>query len=62
MVNESRFEIGIKPFMRGSRQFLVKLVLFQLDGVGHPQDSAMPSLFLGPRGSTLGLSIDVEFV
>ena len=62
MINESSFEIGIKPVMGGSRQVLVKLVLFQLDGRGHPQDSAMPSFFLGSRGSILGLSIDVEFV
>ena len=62
MVNESSFEIGIKPVIEGSRQVLAKLVLFQLDGNGHPQDSAMPSFFLGSRGSILGLSIDVEFV
>ena len=51
MVNESSFEIGIKPVMGSSRQVLVKLVLFQLDGSGHSQDSAMSSFFLGSRGS-----------
>ena len=62
MVNESSFEIGIKSVMGVSRQVLLKLVLFQLDGHGQPQDRAMPSFFLGSRGSILGLSIDVEFV
>ena len=62
MVNESSFEIGINPVMGGSRQVLVKLVLFELDGHGHPKHGAMPSFFLGSRGSILGLSIDVEFV
>ena len=62
MLNESSFDIGIRPIMGGSRQVLVKLVLFQLDGRGHSQDSAMPSFFLGSRGSIIGLSIDVEFV
>ena len=39
---------------------MVKLVLFQLDGCGHPRDGAIPSFFPGSRGSILGLSIDVE--
>ena len=59
MVNDSSFEIGRKSVMGGSRQ--VKLVLFQLDGLGQPQHDAMPNFFLGSRGSILGISIDVEF-
>ena len=48
--------------MGGHRRVLVKLVLFQLDGHGHPQDCAKPNIFPTSRGSILGLSIDVEFV
>ena len=62
MLNENSFQVGKKPVMGGSRQVLVKLVLFQLDGRGHPQDSAMPSFFPDSKSSILGLSIDVEFV
>ena len=31
--------------MKGSRQVLVKVVLFQLRGRGHPQDDARPNFF-----------------
>ena len=34
------FEIGRISFMRGSTQFLAKVVLFQLSGRGHPQGDA----------------------
>ena len=62
MVNESSFEIGSKSVVGGYRRVLVKLMLFQFDGRGHPQDCAKPNLFAASRGSILGLSIDVEFV
>ena len=48
--------------MVGSKQFLVKLVLFHLDGCDHPQDGAIPGFFPGLRGFISGLSIDLEFV
>ena len=48
--------------MEGSRQVLVKVMLFQLREHVHPQDSATPSFFNESRGSLLVLSIDVSFV
>ena len=48
--------------MEGSRQVLVKVMLFQLRERVHPQDSAMPSFFYESRSSVLLLSIEVSFV
>ena len=48
--------------MRGSRRVLVKVVLFQLRGRGHPQDRAMPNFFPDSKSSILGLSNEVSFV
>ena len=48
--------------MRGSRRVLVKVLLFQLDGRGHPQDDATPSFFPDSKNSILGLSNEVSFV
>ena len=48
--------------MRGSRLILVKVVLFQLRGCGHPQDRAMPNFFPDSKSSILGLSNEVSFV
>ena len=46
MPSEQSFEIGLISVMRGSRQVLVKVVLFQLRGRrGHPQDDATPNFF-----------------
>ena len=59
VVHETSFEIGGKPVMEGSRRVLVKLLLLQLGGCGHPQDGATPSLFPDSKSSILGLSIDV---
>ena len=59
MVHVTSFEIGGTPVMEGSRQILVKLLLLQLGGCGHPQDGAMPSLFPHSKSSILGLSINV---
>ena len=36
-------------------------MLFQLDGLDHPQHGAMSIFFLGSRGSVLKLSIDAYF-
>ena len=41
---------------------LVKVVLFQLRGRGHPQGGAMPNFFPDSKSSILGLSNEVSFV
>ena len=43
---ERSFAIGIIFTMKGSKQILVKVVLFQLIGCGHPQGDAQPNFFL----------------
>ena len=48
--------------MRGSRRVLVKVMLFQLDGCGHPQDDAMPSCVPDSKNSISGLSKEISFV
>ena len=48
--------------MRGSRRVLVKVLLFQLDGRGHPQDDATPSFFPDSKNSIVGLSNELSFV
>ena len=48
--------------MKGSKQVLVKIVLFQLSEHVQPQDGGMPSFFNESRGSLLVLSIEVSFV
>jgi len=50
------------PIMRGSRQVLVEVVLFQLRGRGHPQDDTTPNFFPNSKVSILGLSNEVSFV
>ena len=47
--------------MKGSRKVLVKVLFFQLDGCGHPQDDVMPSFFLDSKSHILGLSNEVSF-
>ena len=42
---ERSFETGRISVMKGSRRVLVKVVLFQLRGRGHPQNDAMPNFF-----------------
>ena len=39
------FETGRNFVMKGSRQVLVRVVLFQLRERGHPQDDATPNFF-----------------
>ena len=48
--------------MKGSRQVLVKVVLFQLRGRGHPQDDATPNSLGNYKRPILGLSNEVSFV
>ena len=59
MVNEKSFEIRGKTVMEGSRQVLVKLLLFQSGVSGHLKEGAMPNFFPNSKSSLLGLSIDV---
>ena len=48
--------------MTGSTRVLVKVVLFQLRGPGHPQNDAMPNIFPDSKSLLLGLSNEVSFV
>ena len=59
---ESNTETGRISVMRGSRRVLVKVVLFQLRGPGHPQDDTTPNFFPDSKGPILGLSNEVSFV
>ena len=62
MVNENSFEIGRIFVMEGSRQVLVKVMLFQSREPVHPQEGTMSIFFNKSRSSLLVLSIDVSFV
>ena len=62
MVNENSFETGRISVMEGSRQVLVKVILFQLREHDHTQDGATPSFVNESRTSLLVLSIEVSFV
>ena len=53
------FENGRISVMKGSTQVLVKLVLFQLRGLGHPQGDALPNFFPDFKSFVLGLSNEV---
>ena len=59
---ERSFETGRISVMKGSRRVLVKVVLFQLRGHGHPQDGAKINFFPDYKSSILGLSNEVSFV
>ena len=59
---ESNTETGRISVMKGSRQVLVKVVLFQLRGHGHPQDDAMGNFYADSKRPILGLSNEVSFV
>ena len=59
---ERSFETGRISVMKGSRRVLVKVVLFQLRGRGHPQDDATPNFFANSERPILGLSNEVSFV
>ena len=48
--------------MKGSKRVLVKVVLFQLIGHGHPQNDAKTNFFAVPKRPILGLSNEVSFV
>ena len=59
---ESNTETGRISFMKGSKRVLVKIVLFQLRGHGHPQDDATTNFFADSKRPILGLSNEVSFV
>ena len=48
--------------MECSRWILVRVVLFQLRGHGHPQGDATPNFFPDSKSSILGLSNEVSFI
>ena len=62
MLNERSFETGRISIMRGSRQVLVIVVLFQLRGRGHPQDDATPNFIPDSKRPLKGLPNEVSFV
>ena len=62
MVNKNSLETGRICVMEGSRQVLVKVMLFQLQEHFYPHDGATPNFFNESRSSLLVLSIDVSFV
>ena len=59
---DSNTETGRISVMKGSRRVLIKVVLFQLRGHGHPQDDAMTNFFADSKRLILGLSNEVSFV
>ena len=59
---ERSFEIGRIHVMEGSRWILVKVVLFQLRGHGHPQGDATPNFFPDSKSTIIGLSNEASFV
>ena len=59
---ERTFETARIFVMEGSKQVLVKVMLFQLREHVHPQDGAMPTFFHESSSPLLVLSIDVSFV
>ena len=61
MLFEKSFETGRISVMKGSRQVLVKVVLFQLRGHGHPQDDATTNFSANSERPILGLSNEVSF-
>ena len=59
---ENNTENGRISIMKSSRRVLVKVVLFQLRGRGHPQDDATPNFCADFKRPMLGLSNEVSFV
>ena len=62
MLFESNTETGRISVMKGSRQVLVKVVLFQFRGRGHPKGDATPNFFPDSKRFLSGLSNEVSFV
>ena len=55
-------DTGKISVMRASTRILVKVILFQLKGRGHPQNDAMPIIFPDSESLLLGLLNEVSFV
>ena len=55
-------ETGRFSVIKGFRRVLVKVVLFQLRGRGHPQDDATPNFCADSKRPILRLSNEVSFV
>ena len=62
MLFESNTETGKISVMIGSKGVLVKVVLFQLRGDGHPQDDTTTNFIADSKRPILGLSNEVSFV
>ena len=62
MLFERSIETGRISITKGSRQVLVKVVLFQLRGRSHPQNDDTANLFANSKCPILGLSNEVSFV
>ena len=58
---ESNTETERISVMKGSRRVLVKVVLFQLGGRGHPQDDATSIFYADSKRPILGHSNEVSF-
>ena len=56
------FITGRISVMKGSRRVLVKVVLFQLSGHGHPQVDVTPNFFANSERPIKGLSNEISFV
>ena len=59
---ESNTETGRIFVMKGSRQVLVKVVLFRLTGHSQPQNHATANFFANSERPILGFSNEVSFV
>ena len=59
---ESNTETGRISVMKGSRQVLVKVVLFQLRGPSQPQNETTTNFFANSKRPILGHSNEVSFV
>ena len=59
---KTSFEIGGIPVIKGFRQVLVKVVLFQLGGHCHNQDAATPNCFSASKSSIIRLSNEDSFI
>ena len=59
---ESNTETGKISVKKGSKRVVVKVVLFQLRGHGHPQNDATPNFFANSKRPILGLLNEVSFV
>ena len=62
MLFERSFETGRICVMKGSKQVLVKVVLFHLRGPGHPKDDANTNIFADSKRPILELSNEISFV